>query len=185
MLLFFQSCVIMHHLFHIFQLFCRENGMNGNQSGHEAIADYRNVECIMSQLNNCFKLYLATFPTILFSVVALLLFGVIRIWKNDPGSNLMFPLCGARCFYEAITPLSIAGVVNEENKRLIMLWKKKRVVAGSGPKEVKLMKTYAASLNGVRCRSGSLYTFENGIVLCCLNNLMQLTLNLLITFKQY
>lgn len=96
----------------------------------------------------------------------------------------MFPLCGARCFYEAITPLRIAGMVNDKNKEVkadcvsfLENGRAKRL-------ERRLWRQYGASMNGVRCTAGSLYIFENSIVLCCLNNMMQVTLNLLVTFKQ-
>ncbi|OXA39863.1 hypothetical protein Fcan01_25224 [Folsomia candida] len=96
----------------------------------------------------------------------------------------LFPLCGLRCFYEAMTPLKMAGKMNEINKDLSIGLKRK--VAALHQHKLgtsKLWQSYRKSFNSMTCRAGALYTFENTIVLCCLDNCMQLTLNLLVTFK--
>lgn len=97
----------------------------------------------------------------------------------------MFPMCGARCYFEGVTPLSMAGDVNDRNKELLADWKdqlikRKENQSGRGKK---LNRAIKRSLLGVKCRAGSLYIFERSIVLTALNNMMQVTLNLLVTFK--
>lgn len=73
---------------------------------HFNIQTYREAEVAIVMMNDGFVLYLSAFPALLFAIVSVLILGVIRIWHTDPGSNLMFPLCGVRCSFEAITPLA-------------------------------------------------------------------------------
>ncbi|OXA42923.1 hypothetical protein Fcan01_22289 [Folsomia candida] len=93
------------------------------------------------------------------------------------------PLCGIRCAFEAITPLAVAGDVNDQNKEVVAKWKQGVVARRASNRAKKEAIAYQKSFHAVRCTAGSLYTFENSIVLCCLNNCMQLTLNLFLTFK--
>ncbi|XP_035715085.1 uncharacterized protein LOC118438650 [Folsomia candida] len=148
-----------------------------------SVHQYRSIECIATLMNDAFVTYLSTFPNLLFAIVSILMFGVIRIWHYDPGSNLMFPLCGIRCAFEAITPLAVAGDVNDQNKEVVAKWKQGVVARRASNRAKKEAIAYQKSFHAVRCTAGSLYTFENSIVLCCLNNCMQLTLNLFLTFK--
>lgn len=145
---------------------------------------YRVLENIMKLINSSCRPYLATFSTILFAVVSLLLFGAIRVWHQDPGSNLMFPACGLRCFYEGITPLMLSGEVVKKNKKVIA--QGKQIVYGrwilDQSRKRKLEKVWLNSCHGLRCEAGSLFTFENSIVIISLHNTMQLTLNFLVTF---
>ncbi|OXA46419.1 uncharacterized protein LOC118437688 [Folsomia candida] len=158
----------------------RRMSYNLSQGLETTVQQYRSIECIAILMNDAFFMYLSTFPNLLFAIVSILMFGVIRIWHYDPGSNLMFPLCGIRCAFEAVTPLAVAGDVNDKNKEVVAKWKL-GVVARSAAKKEAI--AYQKSFHAVRCTAGSLYTFENSIVLCCLNNCMQLTLNLFLTFK--
>lgn len=68
------------------------------------VQTYREVEVGARMMNDAFVFYLQAFPSLLLAIVAVLMFGVIRIWHN--GSNIMFPMCGFRCSFEAITPLA-------------------------------------------------------------------------------
>ncbi|OXA49513.1 hypothetical protein Fcan01_16031 [Folsomia candida] len=145
------------------------------------VQQYRSIECIATLMNKAFFLYLSTFPTLLFAIVSILMFGVIRIWHYAPGSNLMFAVCGIRCSFEAVTPLAVAGEVNDKNKEVVQTWGQRIVATKRMVKKEAI--AYQKSFHAVRCTAGSLYTFENSIVLCCLNNCIQLTLDLFLTFK--
>ncbi|XP_035715116.1 uncharacterized protein LOC110859126 isoform X1 [Folsomia candida] len=148
-----------------------------------SVHQYRSIECIATLMNDAFFMYLSTFPNLLFAIVSILMFSFIRIWHYSPRSNLMFPLCGIRCAFEAVTPLAVAGDVNDQNKEVVAKWKQGVVARRGSNRAKKEAIAYQKSFHAVRCTAGSLYTFENSIVLCCLNNCMQLTLNLFLTFK--
>lgn len=80
-----------------------------------------------------------------------------------------------------MTPLKVAGELNEMNKKVKSSANRQIVRKTNNTR--RLWKMYKRSFNSVRCTAGYLYTFENTIVLCCFNNCIQLTLNLLVTFK--
>lgn len=112
----------------------------------------------------------------MFTILALLLFGCIRLLHLDIRSNLMFPSCGLRCGFETVTPLAMAGKVHRESENLLKEWKGHK---RSGPLEER----ERMSFKSVKATAGSMYTFEESIVLVSLNNLIQLTLNMLVAFK--
>ncbi|XP_035702468.1 uncharacterized protein LOC118433992 [Folsomia candida] len=137
---------------------------------------YRNVEIITTALNSSLKYYLTIFPTILFTVLSLLLFGCVRLWHLDPRSNLLFPTCGIRCGFESMSPLALAGRVNQESKSLLRKWRKQT----SGGKWAARFKR---SCRSIKCTAGSMYTFEESILIVSIHNLNQLTLNFLVAFR--
>ncbi|OXA42963.1 hypothetical protein Fcan01_22386 [Folsomia candida] len=106
----------------------------------------------------------------------------VTFLKNEEEDKID-PLCGIRCAFEAVTPLAVAGDVNDKNKEVVAKWKRGVVARRAMSKAKKEAIAYQKSFHAVRCTAGSLYTFENSIVLCCMNNCMQLTLNLFLTFK--
>lgn len=73
---------------------------------HFNLESYREAEVALVMMNDAFVWYLIAFPALLFAIVSVLILGVIEIWHTDPGTNIMFPLCGVRCLFEAITPLA-------------------------------------------------------------------------------
>lgn len=167
---------------------------------------YRKIQCTMKLLNASFQPFLMCFANLLLLIVAFLLFGCIRIWHADSRSNLMFPICLMRCAFEAITPLEMAGTVDQKSKALLSNWKEMIEMDGirshrrrnsKGPKikkvicvllnrknirDHKWLELVRRSCPGIRCTAGSMYTFEKSIVLSSLNNCFQLTLNLLVVF---
>ncbi|OXA46974.1 hypothetical protein Fcan01_18136 [Folsomia candida] len=140
-----------------------------------AIAHYRQVQLMTSLLNSVAGFYLRSFPSLLFIVLALLLYGCILLWADDIIANLIFPACGARCAFESMTPLAMAGRVNDESKALKREWKQWR-----GEPWVE---SFKRSCPNITCAAGSMYTFESTIIIVSLDNLNQLTCNLLIAFQ--
>lgn len=102
----------------------------------------------------------------------------------DPQSNVMYPLCGMRCGFEAVTPLEMAGHVNKWSMRVVNRWKKlsNTVIQKQQGRGRKMLGMIQRSCNRIQCTAGSLYTFEHSIVLCSINNCILTSLNLLITF---
>jgi hypothetical protein len=84
---------------------------------------YREGEVIMSFLNQTWFIYLSTFPTMLFTILAFTVFGAIRLWSLDAWANLIFPVCGFRCTFEGVTCLTKAGHVNMQSKRIKQSWR--------------------------------------------------------------
>lgn len=70
-----------------------------------------------------------------------------------------------------------------KNVELKKKWRTVLMSHGGTDKKTKLERVQLRSLNGVMVKAGSLYTFENSIVICCLDSCMDLTFNLLVTFK--
>jgi TM2 domain-containing membrane protein YozV len=147
----------------------------------DMISQYQYAEYIAKLLNCSFRPYLSSFAKILLFLASVLAFGIVRIWHHHPGSNLMFPLCAFRCGFEALTLLGAAGSLNDKNKEVMDNFK--NAAAMKKNKSGKVLRSWIRSCYGVRCTAGSLYTFENSIVVCCIHNAIQLTLNLLVTFQ--
>lgn len=134
-------------------------------------------------MNDIFRYYLTCFPTFLFLIVSMLMFGTIRMWRVDPESNVMYPFCGFRCGFEAVTPLGMAGNVNVGSHAVLAKWKIAcHTIAGGRAR--RLVERYQKALRRIQCTAGSFYTFENSIVLVSINNCIQLTTNLLVTFEK-
>ncbi|CAL8124524.1 unnamed protein product [Orchesella dallaii] len=146
---------------------------------------FRKMHIIVLFLNSTFRSYLTCFGTILYSVVAQLLFGSIRLLHRDPRANMMFPLCGFRCGFEVTTPLALASNVSQESKNVLVEWRSKMDTAvkqnWKGRKELRMAQR---SCKRILCSAGSLYTFDHSIVLCSVDNCIQLTFNLLCTFGE-
>lgn len=146
---------------------------------------YRQLELLVIIVNDIFHYYLMVFPSVLLSIVSLLMFGTIRLWHVSPQSNLMFPVCGARCGFEALSPLAMAASVNKASKQVLSQWKQltHHVLRQQKSRiERRIFKMVQRSCRRIQCTAGSLYSFEHSIVLCSINNCFQLTLNLLVTF---
>lgn len=144
-------------------------------SSEEEMYNYRHVELIVTMLNYTVVIYLTSFPSMLFLVVALLLFGTIRVWHLDPRGNVVFPACMTRCGFEAMTLTMLAGRVNLESTKVIVEWK----YGGRS----KLARKFQQSCRSIKCAAGSMYTFESSIVITSLDNLIALTCNLLVAIE--
>lgn len=150
----------------------------------------RQTYLMVNVINDIFRYYLIMFPPVLLSILAFLLFGSVRLWHVDPKCNLMFPLCAIRCGFEAICPLAMAGKVNKAGELVLAKWKETKChmlwrngKSDSYPwKRRKLVKLVQISCQRIHCSAGSLYSFENSIVICCMNNCFQLALNMLVSF---
>ena len=144
--------------------------------------EYRYLECAATSLNEGFRLYLEWAPTIFMAHVGLLLFASIRFWDTDYISYLMFPICGLRCMLDAVTPLAIAGYLNEESLKLLRLWN--QLIGGvTIPRTLRhSSKLFLESCKVISCKAGSLYVMKSSILPTNLNHLAQLTLNLLIAY---
>lgn len=99
-------------------------------------------------------------------------------------SNIMFPLCGLRCGFEAVTPLAMAGNMNKESQNVLRKWKvvTQNLCQKVSGREKRILQRTQRSCNVIRCSAGHLYQFDHSIVLCCTNNCILLTLNMLVTF---
>ena len=145
---------------------------------------YRQFQLINLQLNNSFNLYLEWFPSLLLTLVALLLFATLKVWYIDLHAYLLFPVCAMRCLFETMTPLALAGKVNEESILLLKEWKiLLQNEYTSSNKNCKWLKSFHRSCPVIACTAGSFYSFENSIVLCTISNCVQLTTNLLLMSK--
>ena len=134
----------------------------------------------MVMLNSAFKLYLESFPSILLGIAGFYFFATVRYWHDIPLLTYMnFPACGLRCFYESMTPLRIAGQVNEESAEVLAEWKKLTDTSDQTNDIIQCQ----ASCQIMRCTAGSMYTFENSIVVTTIHNTCILTCNLLIIYK--
>lgn len=129
--------------------------------------------------------FLRALPGVGVSVVALLLYGVVRLWRIHPQSNIMFPLCALRCGFETLTPLAMAGVMYSTSRSVLEKWKivyaknMGHVVQGNKRRLVKLRH---GACRPILCKSGSFFTFEGSILLVVVDNFIQMTVNLLVSF---
>jgi hypothetical protein len=147
-------------------------------------AHYRTCQRINNLLNESFQLYLEWFPTFLLGLISLLLFATLKLWYIPIHAYLLFPACSLRCFFEAMTPLAMAGKVNEESIEVFWEWANRMHVEMKSSKCCKWLEAFHHSCANIVCTAGSLYTFENSIVLCTLHNCVQLTMNLLLMSKR-
>jgi len=148
------------------------------------LLQFRKMQLFMIALNTTFKRYLKFFSTVLYSIVSLLTFGSIRLFLRDPIPNMMLPICALRCGVEATTLLGIAGDVSTRSKQLLQIWRTSSSVSfrKSFRKKGKEARLVQRSCKRILCTAGSLYTFENSIVLTSVDNCIQLTCNYLVTF---
>ncbi len=147
---------------------------------------YRELQVITMLLNDSFRLYLTWFPSILLGLVALLIYGSIRLWHIELLTYINFPTCGLRCLFESMSPLSISGDVNKESGTLLEQWKRNTVEEAKRMKpnrETKWQTAFQTSCSNLKCTAGSLYTFQHSIVVTTIHNTAQLTLNLLLVYK--
>lgn len=146
------------------------------------ITKYRRSQLLLTIINDTFYYYLVVFPAVGTAVVAALIYGVIRLWRIDPQSNVMFPLCAIRCGYEMLTPLRMAGYVNSGSNDVVGKWKK--VTHVNAKKDMKIAERLQKSCRQLRCRSGSLFAFDSSIYLVTIDNTIQQTVNLLVSFPE-
>jgi hypothetical protein len=85
-----------------------------------------------------------------------------------------------------MTPLAMAGKANEESTSVLEEWSQRlhQDRKEGSVKSYKWLQAFHRSCPIIVCRAGSLYTFENSIVLCTLNICAQLTMNLLLMSKK-
>jgi hypothetical protein len=161
---------------------------------------YRFIQCLAVFINSGFQYYLKWFSTILFGIVALLLFSCIKFWGIGIRAYLMFPSCAVRCVFESVTLLAIAGKTNKACLELLRTWREESrhiettaVTANSRDEEIpkqtntstnsagwKWLSRFQKSCRIINCAAADLFTFENTIVMVTVNNCIQLTLNLLL-----
>jgi len=147
---------------------------------------YRESQVAVIMLNHAFQYYLEYFPSVLFSMVSLLMFSTIRLWQIDPLSYASFPACSVRCGFEAMTPLCIAGDVNQESIEFLKELKQHLAVNAKYKGQngdQKRLGAFHASCPIIKCTSGSLYTFEHSIVPVTVDNCAQGALNLLLLYE--
>ncbi len=164
----------------------------------------------MTYLNDSFHYYLVVFPAVGTAVVAALIYGIIRLWRIDPQSNIMFPLCAIRCAFEMLTPLSMAGCLNSGSDEVLWKWKKVVSLIRSGrkqaksrdklipsekknqltfsdvdaKKDMKLAERMQKSCPFLKCSSGSFFSFESSIYLETIDGTVQQSVNLLVSFPE-
>jgi len=137
---------------------------------------YRQLQCIMLMLNTTFKIYLESFPAIMLAIVGFFVFATIRFWHIPFLTYMNFPACAMRCFFESMTPLAIAGQVNEESADVLARWKQILVSGKSKANRDRDrydnngVTEFLVSCRNMRCTAGSMYTFENSIVVTTINN---------------
>lgn len=142
-------------------------------------------------INKSFHHYFFVFPAIGTFVVALLLYGLVKLWEIDPQSNIMFPLCAIRCTFETLSPMSIAGEVHSASESVISNWKgmigKKRCCEAwqyEEKRKIKLASKLHTSCKPFRCSSGNFFAFTTDLVLVTGDTCFNQTVNLLVTFPE-
>lgn len=144
-----------------------------DQKKSEMQARYIAATRMAEAVNDGMKLYMSYFASIMFTILALLIFGCVRLLHLDFRANVMFPCCGLRCGFESMSPIAVAGRVDEQSKQLQARWRKVSKTA---------TERRAWTWRVIKMRAGDLYTFERGIVLVSLNNLIGLVLDWLVAF---
>lgn len=152
----------------------------------EILFKYRKFQLLIDFINDTFRSYLIVFPAVGGTIVSVLIYGTVRFWHLDPKTNIMFPLCAIRCGFEALTPLAIAGSLNAEGYQFLQTWKcVTSKIYGSKYGSLSSHKRFllaSRSCPSLKCTSGSFFTFENGILFNTIDNIIQQTVNLLMTF---
>lgn len=141
---------------------------------------YRTCQSISNRLTEAFHIYLVWFPTFLLGMMSLVLFATLKLWYIPFHAYLLFPACWIRCSFEAFTPLGIAGKVHEKSQVVLRDRSRCLSIRLMDPAKLKWFRAFHRSCPVIACGAGSLYTFENSIVMCTLNNCIHLTTNLLL-----
>lgn len=155
----------------------------------EAAYVYRRAQTLIRLLNEAFKFYLEWFPSILFTIAGVFFFGAIRYSDLPFHLYIVFPFCGFRCLIEGITLMAVAGETNSKSGKFMNYWSEKlaqakiKVNSEEENESVVLSRAFHKSISRIKCTAGSLYTFENSIVLVTLSNTTVLMFNMLVTFK--
>jgi len=114
-------------------------------------------------------------------MAGLMLFATIRYTDLPFHLYMVFPSCGLRCLYEATTALAAAGKMHQESiEYLRNLGRQIETAIESKGRGYK--RAFHKSCRPLLCTAGSLYTFENSIVLVSLLNCTLLTFNMLVTY---
>ncbi len=148
--------------------------------------EFRIAQIMMGLINSGFRSYLEWSPAILLSFVGVLTFCAIRYWNLPFYIYAMFPSCGIRCLAETMVPLAFAGYVYDESRKLVHELRspfgvgRRKGLSGSSSG---YMRTTVKSFKEITCSAGSLFKFQQAIVLTCTTNTVNWTLNLLILFK--
>ncbi len=95
---------------------------------------------------------------------------------------IMFPMCGFRCGFETLTPLSIAGTMSNENIKVMQNWKRGLAVSPfvNGWKEMTHGKYLHKSCKLLKCRSGIFARFDKLVLLATVDICINLVINLLV-----
>ena len=145
---------------------------------------YRRAQVLLALFNDAFRVYLSAFPSNLFLISAIYLFGSVRYFGLPFYAYWVFPTCTFRCLFEATSALTAAAFVNSESKLHLTQWDRTLdQIDCEHREEKKYMWAFRKSCPDLKCMAGSLYSFENSIVLVSLSNTLQLTMNLFVTFK--
>ncbi len=155
-------------------------------NNEDILSKYRRFQLLVDFINDTFRSYLVVFPPVGGIIVSVLIYGTIRFWQLDPKTNIMFPLCAIRCGFEALTPLAIAGSLKMAGDHFLQTWKdvtsKARLMKDTKLNSRKRFLFLRRSCRPLKCTSGSFFTFENGILFNTIDNIIQQTVNLLMTF---
>ena len=141
---------------------------------------FRKAQIIVRHMNEAFRIYLATSPTLILAVLVLLIFSTIRFSEVDVTSYLMYPACTARCIFESYSLLAWAGHVNTTSGEVLNIWKLS--VKNSEPSYA-YNRRFGKSCRKLTISAGSMYTFESSIILATLHNCSESTFNLLVVYE--
>lgn len=97
---------------------------NGTKCNLDTIARYIRSQRLAHAINSCMRLYLSTYHSVMMIILALLLFGCVRLMYLDFRANIMFPVCWIRCGFESLSPMAVAGKVNSKSKSILAKWEK-------------------------------------------------------------
>ncbi len=170
--------------------FFRLENLSKNGQIEKILLKYRKFQLYLDFINTSFRSYLVVFPAVGGLIVATLIYGTIKIWRVSPEANIMFPLCTLRCGFEAMTPLGMAGSVNGVGESIMEKWKsvKAHTISGlkkrNNKKAVKMTNIMQKSCRALHCNSGSYFTFESSIYLVTFDNIIQQSVNMLMTFPE-
>lgn len=142
---------------------------------------YKSARIFLILLSDGFHLYLLVFPSFLFSIIGIIGFGSIRYRYVEFHAYFVFPFCTLRCLFDGVSALSAAGKLNQVGIKFLERWEKENERSDNVEERMQLQKV-RKSWKALSCSSGSLYTFENSILLVSLDNCTQLMFNLLITY---
>lgn len=146
----------------------------------EGVPTYIELKRVTNLLNVAFKPYLSTFSIIIMAICSILLFGSIRLWDVDFRAVTVFPFCAVRCGHETFSQILMTGQMRFASDRLKHYWAGR--MQGRGPWERKMFACWSKS--GVKVKAGIFFTFSRWVVIICVNNFIDQTLNLLVSVER-